>query len=184
MTDFEKAEKLCEKANVSFAEAKEALENSDGNILDAMIYLEGQGKAATPEGGGFFSGAETSSKNENSSENYNNYGYRNDNSGESFSDMMNRFGNFCTRLFHKGLNNHLEASKDGRYLFSLPVLVLVLLLCISFWITPFIFVNTLFCGVRYRFTGDDLGKESVNSVMDNATEVVEDVKSSFTDNKK
>jgi len=180
MTEIEKVEKLREKANVSFAEAKDALDNSRGDVLDALIYLEKQGKTSTPEGGGFYSGADTSSKKENNSKNYDNYTYRDDGGSESFSDLMVRFGKFCTKLLHKSLNNYLEASKDGAQLFSIPILIVVLLLCVSFWITPIIFVITLFCGFRYRFTGEDLGKESVNSVMDSATEVVEDVKKSFT----
>ena len=54
MTELEKVEKLREKANVSFAEAKEALDNTGGDILDALIYLEKQGKSTIPAGGGFF----------------------------------------------------------------------------------------------------------------------------------
>ena len=44
MDMFEKVEKLREKANVSYEEAKEALERSNGDILDAMILLEKEGK--------------------------------------------------------------------------------------------------------------------------------------------
>jgi len=181
MTEIEKAEKLCDKANVSFTEAKEALDNSGGDVLDALIYLEKQGKTGTPDGGGFYTGEQSSQKKENTSagSGYNN-NYRSGDS-EDFAGLMRRFGRFCTRLINKSLNNYLEASKNGEHLFSIPVLILILLLCISFWITPLVFVITLFCGFRYRFTGEDLGKDSVNSVMDSATEVVEDVKRSFTD---
>ena len=42
MTEFEKVEKLRERANVSYEEAKEALLASEGDLLDAMIYLEKQ----------------------------------------------------------------------------------------------------------------------------------------------
>ena len=44
MDNFEKVEKLRQHANVSYEEAKEALERSDWDILDAMIYLEKTGK--------------------------------------------------------------------------------------------------------------------------------------------
>ena len=36
----EMVERLREKAPVSYAQAKEALEYSGGNLLDALIYLE------------------------------------------------------------------------------------------------------------------------------------------------
>lgn len=40
MDNFEKLEKLREHANISYEETKQALENSNWDILDAMIYLE------------------------------------------------------------------------------------------------------------------------------------------------
>lgn len=46
----EMVERLREKAPVSYAQAKEALEYSEGNLLDALIYLEEKG--AHPPGGG------------------------------------------------------------------------------------------------------------------------------------
>ncbi|MDE6420210.1 MAG: UBA/TS-N domain protein, partial [Lachnospiraceae bacterium] len=44
MENYEKVEKLRERANVSYEEAKEALENNNWDILDAMIALEKSGK--------------------------------------------------------------------------------------------------------------------------------------------
>ena len=49
MDEFEKVEKLRQRANISYEEAKEALEKSEGDLLDAMIYLEGQGKISPDE---------------------------------------------------------------------------------------------------------------------------------------
>ncbi|MDY5103377.1 MAG: UBA/TS-N domain protein, partial [Agathobacter sp.] len=40
MDNFEKVEKLKERANVTYEEAKQALEACDWDILEAMIYLE------------------------------------------------------------------------------------------------------------------------------------------------
>jgi len=182
MTELEKVEKLREKANVTFAEAKDALDNSGGDILDALIYLENNGKVTEPAGGGFFSGAElpaqtdsTSSGGAGSSQSYNG------GSGEEFTDLMKRFGAFVLKMFNKGINNSLEATKGDQHLFSCPILIVILLCAFFFWITIPLFVISLFCGFRYRFTGADLGRDSVNSVMDSATNVVEDVKRSFSE---
>ncbi len=49
MENYEKVEKLRERANVSYEEAKEALEQNNWDILDAMIALEKSGKAAGPK---------------------------------------------------------------------------------------------------------------------------------------
>jgi len=44
---LELVERLQEKAPESYAQAKQALEYSEGNLLDAMIYLEENGAMAT-----------------------------------------------------------------------------------------------------------------------------------------
>jgi len=180
MTELEKAEKLREKANVSFAEAKEALEKSGGDILDALIYLEKSGKVTEPSGGGFYSGADIPPK-ANRVESHSTNKSHSGGSGEEFADLMKRFGAFCLKMFNKGLNNHLEATKGEQHLFSCPVLIVILLVIFFFWVTVPLFVISLFCGFRYRFSGADLGRDSVNSVMDGATNVVNDVKRTFAE---
>ena len=180
MTELEKAEKLREKANVSFAEAKEALEKTGGDILDALIYLEKSGKVTEPAGGGFYSGADIPPQSKNTVPHNNTNKSQSGGSGEEFADLMKRLGAFCLKMFNKGLNNHLEATKGEQHLFSCPVLIVILLVAF-FWITIPLFVISLFCGFRYRFTGSDLGRDSVNSVMDGATNVVNDVKRTFAE---
>ena len=177
MTELEKVEKLREKADVTFAEAKEALDVAGGDVLDALIYLEKQGKTTIPAGGGYYSGngehapewqsalvdgAETKKR------------------GETFSEMMKRFGRFCLMLLNKGNSNFLDASKHDELMFSCPVTALVILLVFFFWVTVPLFVISLFFGFRYRFRGADLDRDSVNRVMDGAANVVEDVKKSFS----
>ena len=49
MDNLEKVEKLRERANVTYEEAKEALENNDWDLLDAMVALEKEGKTVKPE---------------------------------------------------------------------------------------------------------------------------------------
>ena len=49
MDNFEKIEKLVEKTGVSYKEAKRVLEEANGDILDAMIILEQEGKAKAPK---------------------------------------------------------------------------------------------------------------------------------------
>jgi len=181
MTELEKAEKLREKADVTFAEAKEALDNSGGDILDALIYMENQGKVKVPAGGGFFSGADMPAQTANSALSNNADSNNSESSGETFSDLMKRFGAFCLKMFNKGLNNYLEATKGDQHLFSCPVLIVVFLAAFFFWVTIPLFVISLFCGFRYRFSGADLGRDSVNSVMDSASNVVDDVKRSFAE---
>ena len=177
MTELEKVEKLREKANVSFAEAKEALDSAGGDILEALILLEKQGKSTVPAGGGFFSGGDYSDQQQQ----YIPHSGGHTGGGESFSSMMKRFGRFLLKVIHKGNTNFLDATKGGEHMFSCPVTVLVVLFLFFFWVTAPLFVLSLFFGFRYRFSGEDLGRDSVNRVMDGASNVVEDVKKSFTE---
>ena len=49
MDEFEKIEKLRARANVTYEEAKAALAEANGDLLDAMIVLEKEGRVAKPE---------------------------------------------------------------------------------------------------------------------------------------
>ena len=48
MDDFSIVEKLKNKTNISYEEAKEALEKSNWDILDAMVFLEKEKKIEPP----------------------------------------------------------------------------------------------------------------------------------------
>ena len=176
MTELEKVEKLREKADVSFLEAKGALEASNGDILDALIFLETQGKVAAPAGGGYYSGAILPAAQLHGAPDYENSTKQN---VESFGDMMKRFFKFCLMLIHRGNTNFLEASKGDERMFTCPVTVVIIFMVFFFWVTVPLFVISLFFGLRYHFRGADLGRDSVNHVMDSASDMVDDVKKSF-----
>ena len=59
MTTLEQVEKLRTMANVSYDEAKTALDAVNGDLLEAIIYLEKQGKVTAPSGGGYYSSERT-----------------------------------------------------------------------------------------------------------------------------
>ena len=54
MVDFEKVQKLREYANISYEEAKKALEEANGDMLEAVINLEKQNRIKAPETGGYY----------------------------------------------------------------------------------------------------------------------------------
>ena len=49
MDKLEKVERLRERANVSYEEASQALDEAGGDLLDALVILERQGKTKSPE---------------------------------------------------------------------------------------------------------------------------------------
>ena len=178
MITLEQVDKLREKANVSYDEAKAALEASNGDMLEALINLEKQGKVIPPEGGGYYSSTkgngDTRGKFKGSGTNH--YSDR-----DSLADLVRRFGRFCAMLIHKGNVNSIEVLKNGEVKTAFSITVLVLLAICFFWVTIPLMVIGLFLGYRYRFQGPDLGKDSVNNAMDTAATAAESLKKSLSE---
>lgn len=180
MTELEKVEKLREKADVTYAEAKEALEFAGGDILDALLYLENQGKATTPAGGGYFSGAGTHQSQEQ--QYYRNYDGNAEHKGETFAEMLKRFGRFCLKILNKGNTTFIDATKNDELMFTCPVTAAVILLVFFFWVIVPLFILSLFFSFHYNFRGEGQVRNTLNSVMDGASNVVDDLKRSFSGN--
>jgi hypothetical protein len=167
MDHFEMVEKLRAKANVSYEEAKAALEASDWDMLDALVLLESEGKVKdAPENKEYT----TQEKKE--------YSW-NTGSGEvkvTFSSALSKLWDWVKKLFQKGNANHFVITRKGDELIAMPITVLALLL-ICFW--PFslviLFVG-LFLGARYSFRGPDINtnvNDFMNKAQDKAASAVE-----------
>jgi hypothetical protein len=173
MVSLEQVEKLRERADVTFEEAKDALERSDGDMLDAIIYLERQGKTVSPPGGGRLGGAETADGGADG---------RADGKREG-THFFRNLGRLFAKLFNYGSTNYLDVTKNGEIVLTCPILVLVILLACFFWIIVPLMVVGLIFGFRYRFRGEELWREDVNGVMDKISDktvqVVDGIKKSF-----
>lgn len=179
MATLDQVEKLREKANVSYDDAKAALDACGDDLLEALIYLEKQGKVKPPEGNGSYSSNESQRTEEQPKPEYGReYG------GESFSGLLRRFGRFCLNVIHKGNINTFEVIYRGEVRASVPVTVLVLLLIFAFWVVLPLLIIGLFFGLRYRFQGPDLGKQGVNHAMDSVADATDDLKRSIGENRK
>jgi len=170
MSTIEQVEKLKEKANVTYEEAKAALDAASGDILDALIYLEKQGKVNAPENDGRFASTppkeETRKEKKEKEKEY----------GESFSAMLGRFIRWCGKIINKGNIHMFEVRRRDEVMISIPLTVLVLLLIFAFWVVVPLIVIGLFFGCRYFFRGPDLEKTVVNKMMDAAADAAEDLK--------
>ena len=58
---------------------------------------------------------------------------------------------------------------------SLPVLILALLLCCAPWVTIPVLIMLLFLGFRYRFSGPDLERDDLNSMMGSVADSASDL---------
>ncbi|MGE4283149.1 MAG: DUF4342 domain-containing protein [Clostridia bacterium] len=173
MATIEQVEKLREKANITYDEAKTALDASGDDMLEAMIYLERMGKVMPPQNGGYYN---SKSQAECEKESKCNNGEKNTRNRETFSQGVGRFFRWCGRLIAKGNENIFEVRRNDQIIISIPVTILVLLLIFAFWVVVPLIVIGLFFGYRYIFRGSDLEKTGVNHVMDSAADAAENLK--------
>lgn len=176
MVTIEQVEKLRSYAPVGFEEAKQALEETNGNILDAVVWLEKQGRIPAASGHGAYGGKRGQSDNGAQS------GAAKQ--GERFSDTMNRFFRWCGKLVHQGNINYFKISRNGSDIVSIPVTVLVIIVALTswwlFWIYIPLLLIALFMGCNLSFEGPDLGREDINRVMKQASKTADDIKREVT----
>lgn len=181
MITLEQVEKLKEYADISYDEARIALEHADGDILQALIDLECQGKVKPPENGGqFVSGTLIPQTSQNTSDHHQeqagSHGQGEHSDSSSFGTLIHRFLKWCGNVIHRGNINSLIVEKQGERIMKLSVTVLILLLIFAFWFVVPLFVIGLFFNFHYSFQGPDLGKGKVNEAMDSASRAAKEFK--------
>ncbi len=171
---IEQVEKLREKTGVTYEEAKIALEETNGDLLEAIVNLERQGKINAPSGGGFYSSqtpdpAGSGPKKQNTHNAY-------DHAPGKFKEMMKRFFVWCGEMIGKGNRNYLDAIKNDNTILSLPITVVVVLFLFAFWVMFPLAIIGLFLGVKYVFRGPEVSRKDVNDAMDKASQKAENLK--------
>lgn len=166
MDHMEMVEKLRQKANVSYEEAKEALEAADWDILDALVMLEGDGKIKGEEPAPEYTTQEKKAAVETSAR-------------VDFPSAWSKLWNFVKKLFQKGNANQFVVSRNGRELVAMPVTVIVLIALLilakasSLWFLFFVllpgFVVSMAFGIRYSFRGPNISSK-MNETMSSAQE--------------
>ena len=171
MDTMDKAERLRERANVTYEEAKAALDEAEGDLLDAMVILEKQGKTNPP-------GKESYSTTYEEQTNYirvldkvNEQQSKRPNVGKSLREIVRRF-------FVILRNNSFCISRKGNEIFSLPAWIFALIL-LAAWKTAIpVMIVALFFGIRYSFSGPD-DSSRVNHILDKVGNLADDVKEEF-----
>lgn len=174
---LELVERLREKAGVSYGQAKEALEYSGGNLLDALIYLEETGAIPRTESAYYSTRSEApppsppadplpaqppgrESKQE---------------AGAASRPGQGGLRRFFLALRRWLIDNELEIWRHDQPITALPVLILLLLLCSAPYLTIPALLVGLFLGFRYRFSGPDLEREGLNGVIGGLADTAADL---------
>lgn len=175
MDEFEKVEKLRQRANVSYEEAKEALQEANGDMLDAMIILEKKGKTANAY------------HYEQEVINVPSVVVENDTNDKKTSKEKGKggekFKNACKDAWKKGNENYFVVHHKDSMIIKVPVWVLVVALVIGFHVLIPLMLISMFFGCRYSFYGK-AELSGVNNAMNKASEVVDEIKEGFNNSEK
>lgn len=174
---LELAERLREKADVSYRQAKEALEYSGGNLLDALIYLEETGAIPRTESAYYSTKRDTPPPPPSAEPLPVQLPDRESKQNAGGIPRPKRGGirRFFLTLRRWLIDNELEIWRHDQPITALPVLILVLLLCCAPYLTiPALFLG-LFLGFRYRFSGPDLERDSLNGMIGGLADTAADL---------
>ena len=174
MITLEQVEKLKEVTGVSYNEAKEVLEQTQGDLLEAVLLLERQGKVNKPANNGFVTSKEAQTQKAVPPK-------------KQEDDSFKKFIDWIKQVLHLGNINDFVVYKDDKDTISIPLTIFVVLLLFAFWIIFPLMIVGLFFNYRYRFAGPNFKDEKINKTVDtlsNATlktgEVVKDAVSNLS----
>jgi len=200
MKSYEMVETLSEKTNVSLAQAKEALERSNWDMLDAAIYIEKkkseqvrppvndyessfqkekEGRFSTPNYTQF-SGAPNNQQ-FNQKGNFNNVPPFNPNYNQppvSVGELLGRLCGNIENAVNKCFYDVFVVRRHGKKIFQIPLLIFLISLCAPYIVLPLLFIG-LFFNLHYSFEGKSKGKETLNDFFDNAKNAADKVKEDF-----
>lgn len=165
MTEFEKVEKLRERANVTYEEARAALNEAGGDLLDAMVLLEKQGKTTGPRVSTYKTTYEEQKGYEEVVETANR-----EDAGERLWESIKRLFRV---IWKKLTGNSLSViNGDGKEAMRIPLIVPVVLLILGWYAFIPVMVIMLFFGFRYRIVGSD-EMPNANEIFDRAGDMAQ-----------
>ena len=175
-----RAGKVHDACGASFADAREALEACGYDVLDAVVWLERQGRVAagcahfstSPEGADA-SEAQAMSQAQDD--------YEKSTRHVGFERALARVWGWVKRVARKGMDVSLVAERRGRRVFSLPLIVFLVLAVLAFWVVVPLVVLSLFFDVRYHFDGLGAVTVDVNEWSRKASDGVEHLKQDVMD---
>ena len=154
MDKLEKVEKLRERANVSYEEARSALEENDWDLLDAMVALEKFGKTSGPKQESFSTSYDQQQEYVCVKSKVEEQRKEQPKLGRSIGEAMHSFFRICRQ-------NFFCIRRNGDLMLRIPL-----------------FADALLFGFRYSLEGTDDLKE-VNTFMDSAGAAAENLKEGF-----
>lgn len=178
MDAFEMTEKLRTRANVSYEEAKAALEANEWDLLDALVYLENR------RGGSAAQAVEWQEQPKKQKQNaYKEAAYTTRQQKKkkrvtveaSPQGFIKRLLCFLRNMIEKGNKTYFEVYYRDNLFVELPLTALIPLMLWVFKLVLWTLLIGLFFGAKYRIGGDSL-EGGANRMMDDAARNMEEAR--------
>ena len=174
MDKLEKVELIREKTGVSYDDANAALEANKNDVLEPIIWLERLGKVQ--EQTATFTTAYTGTAPISPEMAQAQTSYEQASEKGKFGKWVERVGAEFRRILKASLDTSFVITRHNERVFSMPVLVVILGIFL-WWATFPLLVVGLFLDCHYSFQGLNPITVDVNEVMDNAANIVSEIKS-------
>ncbi len=158
---LEKIDSLRERANVSYAEAKEALENSGGNMIDAIISLEGDNKTVYDR----VKREKARSKDQE----------RMHEKKEKYKANADDFVDSSKKVFASMNDTRVIMYNNDRVVLDVSLTITLVAAIFAFPVTVAIIVIGMLTGNRFKVVRKDKKGDIVNDVLDKAAKVSQTV---------
>ncbi|MBO7711104.1 MAG: hypothetical protein J6S83_11590 [Lachnospiraceae bacterium] len=169
MDKLEKIERLRERANVSYEEAREALEQADGDLLDAIVLLEKQGKVRKPEQSTYTTQYEEQQQ-------YIRVVDKVEEQKQSAPSLGKSIGKLVHAIISFVMHSTFHVTRREKTIFTVPSVILAILVVIFWKAAVPVAIVALLLGFRFSFEGDGAhGTDTANDLLNKAGNIADDI---------
>lgn len=172
MDRSELIDRLINKTGISREEAESTLEKCQWDMLDAMVSLEKQGRIQGPEVSVFYTGALEGSIEGDEKALIQPVNVKKE-------KAYNGVFEFVCHVIDMGNNIFIALCKGERTFLRIPLTVLVLLLCFTFWVIIPLVVVALFMDFHFVVASVKVNTDGVNRVIGKVEGAVVKIKEGF-----
>ena len=176
MEEFQIVEKLKNKTNISYEEAKEALEKSNWDILDAIVFLEEKKKIEAPSVSVYF----TNNSNISEEKNHGDEKIEESNIRRSSNGIFE----FICDVIDKCNNTFLVIKKREKLILKLSMTAIILLILFSFGTFLILYIVALFFEIDFSIVSRDIKTDKVNNIFNEISKYAKKIKNLLKKGKK
>lgn len=170
MTRLEMVEKIREKTGVTYDTAREALEKSDWDLLDALISLDKME----------FTQAQKSEQQSTQADTESSIRVKHKGLRPETNEKVNSVIRWILALIRKGENVRVHVFKKDEEIESVSLTVVILLFLLRWWLPVGLLILGWICNYKFKLGGDGMSAHIINNIGEKAEKKAEEIKESFS----